>query len=218
MQTDEVLSPAEPSAPETGQFDLGQWLGRHQALACLASYCSAADAHALLTIREQKLYRALGLSWEEFCPRHAGMSKATANRIIENLQEFGDTYFNLTEILKMPAPQYRALQPAIEDNTLEFDGRPIPINRENTRQLIEAVRTLRGRLEEQRKKTPRSPLMDFQNHLDRTIGQISAAVRRSKASEREILAFMVEDHASRALDALEQGLSKAEEAADPEAA
>ncbi|HYW43938.1 MAG TPA: hypothetical protein VE959_13840 [Bryobacteraceae bacterium] len=218
MQTDEVLSPAESSVPETPQFDLGQWLGRHQALACIASYCSAADAHALLAIREQKLYRALGLTWEEFCPRHAGMSKATANRIIENLQEFGDTYFNLTEILKIPAPQYRALQPAIEDNALEFEGRPIPINRENTQQLIEAVQTLRGRLGKQREKTPQSPLLDLQNLLDRTIGQISGAIRRSKVSEREILIFMVDDHASRALDALRQGLGEAEEAADIEAA
>jgi hypothetical protein len=68
MQTKEVVVPADSSAPEAQQFDLGQWLGRHQALACIAHYCSAADAHALLTIREQKLCRALGHTWEEFCP------------------------------------------------------------------------------------------------------------------------------------------------------
>src|SRR5438445_116236 len=83
--------------------------------------------------------RTLGETWDEFCPQCAGMSKRTADRIIENLKEFGDSYFNLRDVLKIPAPEYRAIQPAVEDNTLEFEGRRIPIDRENTQQLIEAV-------------------------------------------------------------------------------
>lgn len=197
MQSTEIV--AESSAPEAQPFDLGQWLGRHQALACIANYCSAADAHALLAIREQKLYRALGLTWEEFCPRHAGMSKATANRIIENLKEFGDTYFHLTAILKIPAPEYRAIQPAIEENTLEFEGRPIPIDRENTGMLLDAVRTLRGRLEQSQKTPGRTPLMDLQNSLDRTVGQISGAIRREEEPNLSFLIAMLEDHIDRVL-------------------
>jgi hypothetical protein len=174
-------------------------------LACIVSYCSAADAHALLTIREQKLYRAVGLTWEEFCPRHAGMSKATANRVIENLQEFGDTYFNLIEILKIPAPQYRALQPSIEDNTLEFEGRRILINRENTQTLIEAVQTLRGRLEKERDRATPSPLMDLQKQLDRTVGQITGVIRRSKGNDLDLLIIMIEDHLNRVLTVARAG-------------
>jgi len=198
METNEALSAAEPSAPEAQQFDLGQWLGRHQAMAVIASYSSAADAHALRTIRDQKLYRSLGLTWEEFCPRHAGMGKRTADRIIENLQEFGDSYFNLRDILKIPAEEYRSLQPAIEDNTLEFEGRRLPINHENTQKLIEAVQTLRGRLEKAQEKA--SPLMDFQNHLDRTIGRIAGVVRRAEEKDCGLLIIMIEDHVNRAIE------------------
>ena len=58
----EVVLPAASSATENLSFELGQWLGRHQALAWVANRCSAADAHALRQIREQKLYRALDLT------------------------------------------------------------------------------------------------------------------------------------------------------------
>jgi len=218
MQTNAVLSPADSSASDAQPFDLGQWLGRHQVLASIANYCSAADAHALFTIREQKLYRTLGLTWEEFCPQHAGMSKATANRIIENLKEFGDTYFKLSEILKIPAPEYRAIQPAIANDTIEFDGRPIPIDRENTGQLIEAVQKLRGRLETATKKARQSPVFALQAQLDRAIGQISGVLRRSEENQRSLLIFIVEDHVNRALEAARRAIGEAEEQADPEAA
>jgi hypothetical protein len=194
MQTDEVSVPAESSASKALSLDLGQWLGRHQALACVSNFCSAADAHALLTIREQRLYRALDLTWDEFCPLHAGISRASANRIIENLKEFGDTYFNLTEILKIPVPEYRALQPAIQDNVLEFEGQRISINRENTVKLIEAVHTLRGRLNQVCGSPIRLLLLDLQKQFDRSLGQISGALRRSEEKDLKILIPMIEDH------------------------
>lgn len=201
----EVLPAAAPSASTAVSFELGQWLGRHQALAWVASRCSAADAHALREIREQKLYRALDLTWEEFCRDHAGFSYKTADRIIDRLDEFGDSYFNLTAILKIPAPEYRVLQPAIEDNALEFEGRRIPITRENTQQLLDAVQTLRGRLAKEQQK---SPIADLQNRLDRIVGEISGAIRRSGGPDRELLLLIVEDHATRVIAAARRSLEE----------
>jgi hypothetical protein len=197
MSSAEILIPAALSAEIALPFELGQWLGRHQALAWVATRCSAADAHALRTIREQKLYRALGLTWEDFCRDHAGFSHKKADRIIEQLDEFGDSFFNLTEILKIPAPEYRALQSAVEDNTIELDGRRIPITRENTQALAEAVRTLRGRLEREQES---HPVTTLQARLDRVIGEVCAALRRSEGDTRELLCLMIEDHANRLVD------------------
>jgi hypothetical protein len=184
-------------------FELGEWLGRHQALAWMTSRCSAADAHALREIRDLKHYRTVDLTWEEFCPIHVGFSHKKADRIIGQLEEFGDSYFNLTEILNIPAPEFRALQPAIEDNTLEFDGRRIPITRENTQELIEAVRTLRTRLQ----REARSPLCRLQSRLDRVAGEIAGAIRRSEGSNssREQLLAIVQEHA-RIIEALQCSL------------
>ena len=53
-------------------LEAGTWIGRHQAFGLMASQYSAADAECLRQIRDNKHYRALGLTWEEFCSRHAG--------------------------------------------------------------------------------------------------------------------------------------------------
>jgi hypothetical protein len=50
-------------------LDLGTWMGRKQAFASLAGGCSAADAECLRQMRDGKKYRALGMSWAEFCQR-----------------------------------------------------------------------------------------------------------------------------------------------------
>jgi hypothetical protein len=210
MSTD-VLPAAAPSAAPALPFELGQWLGRHQALAWVANRCSAADAHALRQIREQRLYRALELSWEDFCAIHAGFSYKTADRIIDQLDEFGDSYFNLTEILKIPVPEYRALQQAIEDNHLEFDGRRIPISREQTQELLEAVRILRGRLD----KAPQKPSSsDLQSRLDRVVGEVAGAIRRSQGVDRELLLLMVQDHVQRLIDTTRPSLEESDDPAE----
>jgi hypothetical protein len=193
-------------------FDLGIWIGRHQAFALIANFCSAADAHALLTIREQKLYRSKDLTWDEFCSRYAGISRTTAERIIAHLEEFGDSYFHLTEIVPLPAAEYRALQPAIEDNAIEFEGRRIPIDLRHAEELTEAVRTLRDRLQKERQRTTPSELTELQKLLDRAAGQIAGVVRRAEDADRSFLVCMVDDYVSRVMDGLNRALREADSA------
>ena len=47
-------------------LDLGEWLGRRQAFSMVAGICSAADARSLNEIRENKKYKRLGLTWDDF--------------------------------------------------------------------------------------------------------------------------------------------------------
>ena len=196
----EIESVEAAAATPSAAVELGIWIGRHQAWALVASRCSAADAYSLRVIREQKLYREMGLTWQEFCKQHAGCSSRTADRVISKLEEFGESYFHLSQIVNVPAAEYRALQPAIEDNALEFDGRRIEINRENTEQLIEAVRTLRGRLEKPAPQ-PSDAFTLLQNHLDRAVGELSGAARRvEEGLQKDMLLMMIDDHITRAYD------------------
>ena len=94
------------SAPavEAGQetfLTLGMWLGRHQAFGLIANQCSAGDAECLKIIRENEEYKKLGLTWEEFCNGHAGVSRAHADRLIQYLEEFGTNYFRMAELMQI---------------------------------------------------------------------------------------------------------------------
>jgi hypothetical protein len=191
-----AVNRTESSAKQNPALELGVWLGRHQAWALVASRCSAADAHALRVIRDENLYRHVGLNWEQFCKQHAGCSYKTADRIINRFREFGESYFNLSQIVNIPESEYRALQPAIADNAIEFDGRRIAINRENTEQLIEAVHTLRARLEKSTEEA-HDPLGALERALGRALGELSGALRRSEGAHKDLVLCMMDDHISR---------------------
>src|SRR3989442_3804145 len=93
-----VINPAEE---EEGTFELGQILGSRRAFSAIAGRCSAADAECLRRICEQKLFKHKSDSWDEFCPRYIGMSKASANRIIRLLDDFGPDYFELAQLTRI---------------------------------------------------------------------------------------------------------------------
>jgi hypothetical protein len=98
MEQNGILNAANTHADGAGLLEVGTWIGRHQAFGLISSKSSAADAACLREIRDNKHYRALGLTWEEFCSRHAGVDRKTADRIVERLEEFGEAYFNLSQL------------------------------------------------------------------------------------------------------------------------
>ena len=81
MEQNETLNTANAQADGAAMLELGTWLGRHQAFALISSKCSAADAECLRQIRDNKYYKAIGLSWEDFCGRHAGVDRKTADAL-----------------------------------------------------------------------------------------------------------------------------------------
>jgi hypothetical protein len=188
---------ADSSAPTGDQLELGVWIGRHQALASIAERCSVADARSLATIREKKLYCSIGLDWHQFCRRHAGIDHKTADGIIAKLEEFGETYFQLSQIVNVPATQYRALLPAIEDNTLEFEGERIPIDRENAPKLIAAVQTLRGARKKSGEEAPQVPESSLEQRLNQWFAELSIAARGSRTPVRLQVANAILDFTRR---------------------
>jgi hypothetical protein len=79
----------EQAAPDAlnqqSAIELGSWLGRHQAFDLIANRCSAADAECLKQMRDGAEYKRLGMTWEEFCEKHAGINRRHADRLIGHL-------------------------------------------------------------------------------------------------------------------------------------
>ena len=50
-----------------------------------------AQAECLKKIREEAIYKTIGLTWEQFCKEYAGISRSYARR----LDEFASAYFHL---------------------------------------------------------------------------------------------------------------------------
>jgi hypothetical protein len=126
-----------------GAYQLGAWVGRKQAFAEVAGRCSAADAECMRQARESKHYRTLGMSWGEFCKQRMGMSRASADRIIGLLQEFGPQYFVLAQATGINAVEYRRISGAVRGQALLHAGEEIPIQVENAPRLAAAVTELR---------------------------------------------------------------------------
>src|ERR1035437_552111 len=120
-------------------MNLGAWLGRHQAFGLIANRCSAADAECLKAIRDGGEYRQLGLTWEQFCTKHAGVSRVHAERQIHYLEELGGNYFRFAEVMPISPETYRLIAGAVSDEGLECAGQRIPLVRENHHKVAAAV-------------------------------------------------------------------------------
>jgi len=123
-------------------FDLGAWLGRKQVFTLIAGRCSAATVVCLRKIREGKRYRALGLTWEQFCRQRAGVSRAFADKVIQQLETLGPLYFEISSITRITPDQFRQIADAVTDEGLSYAGEPIEIVPENAPMLAQAIEIL----------------------------------------------------------------------------
>ena len=202
MEQNETLNAATAHVDGAALFEVGTWIGRHQAFGLIANKCSAADAACLRQIRDNKYYRTLGLNWDDFCSRHAGVDSRTADRIIERLEEFGEAYFNLSQLIPIQPATYRQLASNVTGNTIELDGQKIPITPEHAPAIVEAVRELRSRLEREQSKT-RVPFSALQNRLDLCHSELAGAIRRGvDKSNGAILIAVLTDATTRFEEAM----------------
>ncbi len=125
--------------PDPAGFDLGRWLGRREAFAAIAGRCSAAEAETLRRIRDEKLYKSLGLSWDDFCSQKLGSSRRHVDRILRVLGEFGTGYFLMAQITHITPEEYRAIAPHISAEGVRWDGAVIALLPENSEQVSAAV-------------------------------------------------------------------------------
>ncbi len=172
--TDSAANPASA-------FDLGAWIGRGQALSFVANHCSAAQAECLTRIRKEGLYKALNLTWNEFCRQHAGASRAHADEIIRRLKEFGAAYFRISEIIRISPQSYRAMQDKVTGEAIEVGGESIPITPENAPRIREAIGALRTELRTTQAAQARHSLgiTELKARLDACFADMSALSLRS---------------------------------------
>jgi len=174
--------------------DLGAWLGRGQAFGAVANQCSAVQADCLRNIRDSNSYAVLGVTWDEFCTDYVGLTRRRVDIVIQNLEEFGATYFRLADIIRISPQQYRLLAPDIRDQTLDIDGEPVPITPENAARVRKAV--LRKRTEFHNAAPAVPPVDHLRTRLDALIKHAShliAARNPDRAGLQSLLAYAV-DH------------------------
>jgi len=156
-------------------IDLGTWLGRRQAFAAVAGRCSAADAECLRNIRERKLFRACGLTWEEFCRQRAGISRSGADQIVRQLEEFGPAYFHLLAVTRITPDSFRLIAPSVTEQGVLYGGELIAFSAENAVRLATAIDELRACAEPQ-PPSPAPVAEDPQRRLRRVAKVLEAAL------------------------------------------
>jgi hypothetical protein len=172
---------------QEGLLTLGTWLGRHQAFGLIANQCSAGDAECLKIMRENEVYKKLGLSWEEFCLGHAGVSRVYADRLIRYLEEFGANYFRLAEVMQISAETFRLIAGSVGDNGIEFNGINIPINRENRRKILAAVQAARETSEPKAVRQPK--VATARKRIDGFFSEVRA-IAETSAQRAELIVLL----------------------------
>lgn len=127
--------------------ELGTWMGRKQAFSLIAGRCSAADAECIRRMRVDRAYRTLGLNWDKFCRERLGISRATADLIVRQLEEFGPAFFTLAQVTRITADEYRRISGAVSGERLLHAGEEIPIEPENAPRLAAAITEMRRQRE-----------------------------------------------------------------------
>jgi hypothetical protein len=124
--------------------DPGPWAGHQQAFAVIASHCSAAQAHCLKKARDSHAFEPLGLTWDQYAKRHFGVSRAQADNLIRRLDQFGESYFHISQIARIGPAAYRRIADRVRDGRLHFDGEQLEIAPENAPKIRAAIETLRA--------------------------------------------------------------------------
>jgi hypothetical protein len=157
---------------------LGEWLGRKQAFSLMAGKCSAADAECLRKMRDEKKYKSLGLSWEKFCPKQIGMSRAAADKLISLLNEFGPKFFELSAVVRITPEEYRLIAPSVTSEGVQHRGKLLEIAVHNAPALSEAVKELR----QEAAPAANNPAPAEDSELDRTLALAGKGVRVALAN------------------------------------
>jgi hypothetical protein len=158
-------------------IDAAAWVGRQQAFATIASHCSAAQARCLREIRDTRAHDQLGLSWEDFCPKHAGISRSYADNLIRRLDEFGDSYFKLAELARISPETYRQIADGVHDDVIDIAGESYLITPENAPRIRTAIRALHYRIRTLETKKHRS-VIELDMRQDAIFREVSERAER----------------------------------------
>lgn len=132
-----ISKAADPAAEE-----LGRLVGRRDAFATIAGGCSAAEAESLRRVRDGKLYRHLGLTWEQFCKTRLGTSRQHIEKTLRLLDEFGPQYFHVAQSAHISPEEYRAIAPHVGEEGVRVNGAVVALLPENGDAVSAAVTEL----------------------------------------------------------------------------
>ena len=135
--------------------DPGPWAGHQQAFAVIASHCSAAQAHCLKKARDSRAFEPLGLTWDQYAKRHFGISRSQADNLIRRLDQFGESYFHISQLARIGPAAYRRIADRVKDGRLHFDGEQLEIAPENAPKIRAAIDTLRAEWKPVQKLRPK---------------------------------------------------------------
>jgi hypothetical protein len=168
-----------------GDLDLGLFLGRNQAFGMIAGRCSAAQAACLREIRDKKLYKQRCPDWDRFCREQLHMARNHVQQIISHLNEFGPGYFELSQLTRISPETYRAIQPALEDKTLHFEGEAIALIPENAAKVSAAVAQLRKAAAPEPPKLPGEKQIDaLEKRCSAIVEEIAQLVDRGESPDQ----------------------------------
>jgi hypothetical protein len=181
--------------PLATPFDLGVWAGKVQAFAQVATLSASARAECLKQIRENRGYQAMGLTWEQFCTQHVGITRSYADRLIQRLEQFGKPYFDLMEIAPISADKYRAIAPAVSDQGIEIDGEVVPLTAENALRIRKAVESLRADLRRAQELRANPTVTELVSRFDSWFTDVSAQSKHLLNREKQITIRSLTDYA-----------------------
>ena len=169
----------------------GAWIGRQQAFALIGSKCSAAQAQCLREIRESHAYEKLGVTWDEFCPRYAAISRSKADDLIRRLDEFGQDYFRICEVARISPEAYRQIADLVHDETVELDGKVVPLVPENAPRIRLGIRTLRAEINRLAagKQRPSGDIVELSDRLDSLLRDMSRRIEGRVLPDSELAAL-----------------------------
>ncbi|SPF53786.1 conserved hypothetical protein [Candidatus Sulfopaludibacter sp. SbA4] len=130
-------------AVDAGTLRLGAVLGQIFAMGTVAGGCSAVRARLLKDLRDSKEYKVCCSEWKQFCPEFLKMSRTQVDRIISLYEQYGDQYFELSQLTPISPETYQIVEPIINDGAIHFEGEVIAINPENARKVASVVAELR---------------------------------------------------------------------------
>jgi hypothetical protein len=169
----------------------GAWIGRQQAFALIGSKCSAAQAQCLREIRESHAYEKLGVTWDEFCPRYAAISRSKADDLIRRLDEFGQDYFRICEVARISPEAYRQIADLVHDETVELDGKVVPLIPENAPRIRLGIRTLRAEINRLAagKQRPSGDIVELSDRLDSLLRDMSRRIEGRVLPDSDLAAL-----------------------------
>jgi len=146
----------ETEGPDVNLF---RWIGRREAFNLVGGACTGADIEILRRIRDEKSYRRLNCNWAEFCVQYLRVNRRTVDRAIANLNEFGPSFFLVTQMAYISAAEYRRIARHVNDEGINVGGAIVALLPENRQEIANAVGELLRRLDAEEPK-PVPPVFD----------------------------------------------------------